>query len=93
MTGEGRVDASSFAGKVVGGVIDAASDEGVPKCCVIAGQITEDARNHLATLPNVLGLALTDRVWTPSEAFVRVALLVEEAALEGGRSALDPKKP
>ncbi len=93
MTGEGRVDASSFAGKVVGGVIDAASDEGVPKCCVIAGQITEDARNHLATLPNVLGLALTDRVWTPSEAFVRVGLLVEEAALEGGRSALDPKKP
>lgn len=91
MTGEGRVDASSFAGKVVGGVIDAAFDEGIPSCCVIAGQITEDARNHLATLPNVLGLALTDRVWTPSEAFVRVALLVEEAALEGGRNALGSK--
>jgi hypothetical protein len=33
-------------------------------------------------------LALTDRVWQTSEAFTRAALLVEEAAIEAGRTAL-----
>jgi hypothetical protein len=33
-------------------------------------------------------LALTDRVWQAGEAFARAATLVEEAALEAGRTAL-----
>jgi glycerate kinase len=88
VTGEGRVDATSFAGKVVGGVLEWSIDEGVPHRAVIAGQVTDEARDELAVLPSTEVLPLTDRVWTPAETFVRPALLVEEAAVEAGRHAL-----
>mgnify|MGYP001812307845 FL=1 len=41
VTGEGFVDASSFEGKVVGGVLDLAADAGVP-AIVVAGDATAD---------------------------------------------------
>jgi glycerate kinase len=88
VTGEGRLDASSFDGKVVGGVVEWATDAGVPHCAVIAGQVTDDAREELALHAGTQLLALTDRVWQAGEAFARAATLVEEAALEAGRGVL-----
>jgi glycerate kinase len=83
VTGEGRVDAASFCGKVVGGALEWAEAEGVPTRAVVAGQIAAGT-----DLPaGVLALALTDRVWQPDEAFTRAAVLVEEAGVEVGRWA------
>jgi glycerate kinase len=87
VTGEGRLDLTSLEGKVVGGVLDWAADLGVPHCAVIAGQVTDDAREELS-VHNTQVLALTERVWQEDEAFQRAALLVEEAAIEAGRAAL-----
>lgn len=87
VTGEGRLDETSFAGKVVGGVLAWAADEGVAHRAVIAGQVTAAAREE-AERDGVHVLALTDRVWQAGEAFARAALLVEEAATEAGRAAL-----
>lgn len=88
VTGEGRLDATSFAGKVVGGVLEWAADAGVPHAAVIAGQATDDAREEMAVHANAQLLALTDRVWQSAETFSRTAVLVEEAALEAGRAVL-----
>jgi glycerate kinase len=93
VTGEGRLDASSFDGKVVGGVVEWATDAGVPHCAVIAGQVTDDAREELALHAGTQLLALTDRVWQAGEAFARAATLVEEASLEAGRHALGQDEP
>jgi glycerate kinase len=88
VTGEGRLDATSFEGKVVGGVLDWATDIGVEHCAVIAGQVTQEARDEIELRAGVELFALTDRVWQAGEAFARAALLVEEAALDAGRSVL-----
>ena len=87
VTGEGKLDSSSLEGKVVGGVLAWASDLGVPRVAVIAGQVSDDARAELASRTGVDVLALTDRVWQAGEAYSRAALLVEEAAVEAGRAA------
>jgi glycerate kinase len=88
VTGEGKLDESSLEGKVVGGVLAWAADLNVPRVAVIAGQVTDDARAALAGRAGVEVLALTDRVWQAGEAYARAALLVEEAAVEAGRTAL-----
>ncbi len=88
VTGEGRLDATSLEGKVVAGVLDWAEEFAVPNVCVVAGQAVEDARKELEARPGVRVLTLTDRAWQPSEAYSRAALLVEEAAVEAGRGAL-----
>jgi glycerate kinase len=90
VTGEGRLDATSFAGKVVGGVLEWSADAGVPHVAVIAGQVTDDAREEMALHANAQLLPLTDRVWQSAETFSRTKVLVEEAALEAGRNALLP---
>jgi glycerate 2-kinase len=87
LTGEGRFDATSFDGKTVGGVLDWANDAGVPYIGVIAGQVTDEARDEVALRANAHVFALTDRVWQSGEAFARAATLVEEAALEAARAA------
>ena len=87
LTGEGKVDATSFAGKVVGGVLEWAGDLGIAHRGVIAGQITAEARDELSVL-GAWADALTDRVWQSGEAFTRTALLVEEAAVDLARRAL-----
>jgi len=86
VTGEGRCDATSFDGKVVGEVLRMAADLGVEQLAVIAGQVTEDAREEASVIAPVRLLALTDRVWQAGEAFARAALLAEEAAVELVRS-------
>jgi glycerate kinase len=88
VTGEGRVDASSLAGKVVGGVLDWCDSADVDHVAIVAGQVTDDARAALDERANTQVLALTDRVWQASEAYTRAALLVEEAATEAARNAL-----
>lgn len=88
VTGEGKLDPTSFEGKVVGGVLEWAAEEGIAHRTVIAGQVTDDAREELSVLGDVHVLALTERVWQAGEAFSRAAVLVEEAALEAGRRAL-----
>lgn len=87
VTGEGRLDRTSLEGKVVGGVLEWAAELGVPHRAVIAGQVSQEARDELAVLGPVDVLALTDRVWQAGEAFARAALLVQEAATEAGRHA------
>jgi glycerate kinase len=88
VTGEGRLDATTFLGKVVGGVLEWAADLDVPRVAVIAGQVTDEAREEAMLRPGVSVLALTERVWQAGEAFARAELLVEEAALEVGRAVL-----
>jgi glycerate kinase len=88
LTGEGKFDASSLAGKVVGGVLAWSEELEVANVAIVAGQATEDARDALSGRTGVQLLALTDRVWQSSETYTRTALLVEEAAIEAGRNAL-----
>jgi glycerate kinase len=88
VTGEGKLDVTSFEGKVVGGVLEWAADAGVAHRAAIVGQATDAAREEAGVLGDVQVLALTDRVWQAGEAFARAAVLVEEAAVEAGRRAL-----
>ncbi|HSO97076.1 MAG TPA: glycerate kinase, partial [Acidimicrobiia bacterium] len=89
VTGEGRLDVTSFAGKVVGGVLEWAGELNVPHRAVIAGQVTAEARDELSVAGPAQLLVLTDRVWQAGEAFARAEVLVHEAAIEAGRVALD----
>ncbi len=93
ITGEGRLDASSLAGKVVGGVLAWADDLDVDRVAIVTGQVTDEARAALAERAGVQVLALTDRVWQSSETYSRAALLVEEAAIEAARNALGTPAP
>ena len=89
VTGEGRLDASSFSGKVPGGVLEWAEADGVPRRAVIAGQVAAGVGDVLPG--EVLVLALADRVWQAGEAFTRAAVLLAEAADEAGRWALSAR--
>ncbi len=85
VTGEGRVDDSSFEGKVVGRVLAAARDAGVAHRAVLAGSVTASARNHLSS-EEVTTLALTARAFDADDAVARAPLLLKEAAIELARS-------
>jgi glycerate kinase len=93
LTGEGKFDASSLAGKVVGGVLAWADELEVDNVAIVAGQATDEAREALAERAGVQVLSLTDRVWQSSETYTRTALLVEEAAIEAGRNVLGMPAP
>jgi glycerate kinase len=90
VTGEGKLDATSLEGKVVGGVLDWSADLDVGRVAVIAGQATDEARATLSER-GVLVLPLTDRVWQARETYTRASLLVEEAGVEAGRWALSER--
>jgi glycerate kinase len=81
LTGEGRVDGSSFHGKVVGSVLALAGAG--RRRAVIGGEITADGRRRLP--PAVLADSLVDHAGSEAEAIVRAAELVEEAAFRLGR--------
>jgi glycerate kinase len=91
VTGEARLDATSFEGKVVGGVVEWAAEAGVARRVVIVGQATSEGRDELSVLGDVQLFTLTDRVWQSGDALARAALLVEEAAIEAGRRALEER--
>ncbi len=93
ITGEGKLDASSLAGKVVGGVLAWADDLDVGRVAIVAGQATDAVRAALAERAGVEVFALTDRVWQSSETYSRAALLVEEAAIEAARNVLGMPGP
>jgi glycerate 2-kinase len=92
VTGEGRTDVTSFEGKVVGGVLEWAAELGIERRAVIAGQMSDEARDELSVL-GARAYALVDRVWQAGEAFARAAVLAEEAAVEAGRAALVELRP
>lgn len=100
VTGEGRVDAASFEGKVVGGVLSWAATAGVGRAGVVGGRVepgvgarAEEAfeRGRAggagAPRPRSRVLSLLERAFDEAEAFERTALLVEEATVELGRWA------
>ncbi len=87
VTGEGRLDATSFEGKVVGGVLEWAAELGIGHRAVICGQATAEGLDELS-VTGALAYPLVDRVWQAGEAFAKAELLIEEAALEAGRAAL-----
>jgi glycerate kinase len=75
VTGEGGLDATSFSGKVVGGVLDASRRMGVP-ALVMAGQATDEA---LATAEQrgVSVVSLTERFGTVRSTHHTVACIEE----------------
>jgi glycerate kinase len=86
LTGEGRLDASSLDGKVVGGVLEWATELGIEHRGVVVGQATSEGRDE-ASLRGARVEVLVERVWQAGEAFARTALLVEEASLDLARRA------
>jgi len=89
ITGEGKLDATSFDGKVVGGVLEWAAEEGVDHLAVITGQATEEGRDELSVQGAIDLYVLTNRVEHAAEAYSRAAQLVEEAAEEAARKVLN----
>lgn len=84
VTGEGRLDPSSFAGKVVGEVLT--RSEGVARRALVVGEVAEAAAELVP--PEVRVESLTDRAFDAADAHARAAVLSEEAAVEIGRWAL-----
>ncbi len=82
VTGEGRVDETSFSGKVVGEVL-ARVPTGTARG-VVAGEVLPSARARLAAA-GVEVEALCDAVATPQEAFARAEALAAAAAAALGR--------
>ena len=80
VTGEGKLDASSLEGKVVGCALEA-SAEVAARRIVICGVADDDVRSTLEA-QGVRVFAIADRAWDTEDAFFRAELLCEEAALE-----------
>ena len=94
LTGEGKLDASSLAGKVVGGVLAWADDLEVASVAVDRGSgDRRRARRARRAVRACRCSRSTDRVWQSSETYTRTALLVEEAAIEAARTALGTPAP
>lgn len=60
VTGEGHLDEQSFAGKVVGGVLEMAADHEVP-VVIVAGEVDADVHDHEALRDGVEVISLVDR--------------------------------
>lgn len=90
LTGEGKLDASSLAGKVVGEVLRRAPASAAR--AVIAGQVAQEAREQLPE--DVRVEALSVRSASPEAALRDAAALVRAVAAElGGYAALVPSTP
>jgi len=76
VTGEGRLDATSLHGKVVGEVIEAAAAAG-KAVAVVAGAVAPDSRDLLPA--DVEVVELVSLAASPEEARARAAALVREA--------------
>jgi glycerate kinase len=76
LTGEGKLDATSFRGKVVGGVLGLAA--GRLRCGVICGEAAADAESWLPA--GVLVESLLAHAASAAEAHERAAELVQELA-------------
>jgi len=80
LTGEGFLDAESFAGKVVGGVIDLADHVGVPVIAVV-GQVFDEVDEGLRVI------SLADRVGI-ERAMAEPLVVIEDAVAELVKSEL-----
>jgi glycerate kinase len=78
VTGEGRIDASTFEGKVVAGVLGAVPD-GVPRA-VVAGEVAPDARRLLP--PGVRVRSLAEAARSRDDAIRRAGELLQAATHE-----------
>jgi glycerate kinase len=87
VTGEGKVDASSFHGKVVGGVLELAGAG--RRRAVIGGEVTQEARRSLP--PDVLVDSLLEHAGSQADAIDRAGELLEDAsrALGGALAGMD----
>lgn len=88
VTGEGRLDGASFAGKVVGGVLGWATSAGVPALGIVAGSVDPEASALVP--PGARVVALVERARDEEDAFARAAPLIEEASFELGGEVIDP---
>ncbi len=84
LTGEGRLDRTSLAGKTVGGVLEAAATAGVP-VAIVAGTVDSDVRALLP--PDTRVLSLIELGGSAEAAYGRAAVLVREAAAHLARAA------
>lgn len=84
VTGEGRLDPTSFAGKVVGEVLG--RSEGAERRALVVGEVAGGAADDVPR--DVRVECLLDRAFDTEDAHTRAAILAEEAALEIGRWAL-----
>ncbi len=84
VTGEGRLDPSSFAGKVVGELLT--RSEGVERRALVVGDVAQGATEQVP--PGVRVESLADRAFDLVDAHARAEVLAEEAAVEIGRWAL-----
>src|SRR5439155_23234192 len=87
LTGEGRLDASSLAGKAAVGVARVCNSVAIP-CAVIAGQIDEDFRRELDSANDKLFAArysLSDAASSSDQAIARAPDLIAAAAGEAIR--------
>jgi glycerate kinase len=75
LTGEGRLDATSFGGKVVGGVLGMAAGR---RCGVVCGELAADAEHELPA--GVLVESLLAHAASAQDAHERAGELVEELA-------------
>ena len=87
ITGEGKLDATSLVGKVVGGVLERADEWEVAHRAVICGEAVSDVRAAIES-DSTRVYTLLDRAWSANEAFTQAALLCEEAAIEAVRAVL-----
>ena len=83
VTGEGFLDAQSFAGKAVGGVVELARESGVPVLVVVGDIYTEELPTE--SLDGLEVVSLVDR-FGPERAHAAVAACVEEVVGENLRS-------
>ncbi len=83
ITGEGRVDAQTLRGKVINGVLKAASARGVP-VVVLAGSIEPEGYELLHHGAAAI-LSILDRPMTLAEACERAEELLERAAEQAVR--------
>lgn len=72
ITGEGRVDRTSLAGKVVGGVIELAADAGVP-VVVVAGSVDRDVELPVPAFSLVEAVGEAEAMSQTAEALTQVA--------------------
>ena len=88
VTGEGKLDATSLEGKVVGGVLEWAADARRPARRGDRGSgHRRGARRRSTRARRRQVLALTDRVWQAGEAFARAG-----AARRGSRGRSRPRR-
>lgn len=76
MTGEGRLDATSLSGKVVGEVLARAVRQGVDRRLVIAGQVVREQVDALALMDEELAV-LAEIAPTVDDAMTRALELIE----------------